>query len=121
MIKINEDTTENLVRLLKVLGDTTRLGIALSIGRESRSVTEIVNAAGLSQTLISFHLRIMREADIVKTDRNGPFIHYRLSDPSLLEVLSELSRMVNGKMLPIEKTPEPSAKRTAKLKARRKR
>jgi len=120
MIKISEDTTEKLVRLLKVLGDTTRLGIALSIGRESRSVTEIVNATGLSQTLVSFHLRIMREADVVRTKRDGPFIHYSLSDTVLLEVLSELSQMVNGKKLPIEKTPEPAAKRTAKIKSRRK-
>ncbi len=120
MIKSQEDTTERLVRLLKVLGDTTRLGIALSVGRESRSVTEIVNASGLSQTLVSFHLRIMREADVVRTTRNGPFIHYRLADPSLLEVLSELARMVNGKSLPTEKTPEPAAKKAAKLKARRK-
>jgi len=115
---LNEDTKDGLARLLKVLGDTTRLGIALSIGRESLSVTEIVNASGLSQTLISFHLRIMREADIVRTDRNGPFIHYRLSDPSILEILSELSRMVNGKKLPIEKTSESVPKNIVKLKER---
>ena len=93
----NINNTERLARVLKVLGDSNRLGIVLSIGKESRSVTEIVNASGLSQTLVSFHLRIMREADVVRTERNGPFIHYSLSDPVLLEVLSELSRMVNGK------------------------
>jgi DNA-binding transcriptional ArsR family regulator len=112
----NEDVnnTERLARILKVLGDSNRLGIALSIGRKSRSVTEIVNAAGLSQTLVSFHLRIMREADVVRTERNGPFIHYSLSDPLLLEILSMLSQMVNGKKLSIGKTPEPSQKRTRK-------
>lgn len=115
------DGTEKLACFLKVLGDTNRLGIVLSIGKESRSVTEIINATGLSQTLVSFHLRSMREAEIVKTERTGPFIYYSLSDPSLLEVLSELSRMVNGKRLPIEKTPEPAAERTAKLNVRRKR
>lgn len=115
------NNTEKLARFLKVLGDTNRLGIALSIGKEYRSVTEIINASGLSQTLVSFHLRIMREADVVRTERNGPFIHYSLSDPLLLEVLSELSRMVNGKRLSIEKTPEPARKGAVKLKARRKR
>ncbi len=119
MTKIeNVDNTERLARFLKVLGDTNRLGIALSIGRESRSVTEIGRASGLSQTLVSFHLRIMREADVVRTERKGPFIYYSLSDPIVLEVLSGLSRMVNGKRQSIEKTLEP-AKR-AKLKAGRK-
>lgn len=115
----NEDVnkTERLARVLKVLGDSNRLGIVLSIGKEARSVTEIVNASGLSQTLVSFHLRIMREADVVRTERNGPFIYYSLSDLSLLEVLFELSRMVNGNNL--EKTPEPASKRTAKATTRR--
>ena len=110
------DNTERLARVLKVLGDSNRLGIVLSIGKESRSVTEIVNASGLSQTLVSFHLRIMREADVVRTERDGPFIHYSLSDPALLELLFELSRMINGKRLRIEKTPEPTVKRAAELK-----
>lgn len=112
--------TERLARVLKVLGDSNRLGIVLSIGKESRSVTELVNASGLSQTLVSFHLRIMREADVVRTERNGPFIHYSLSDPALLEALSELSRMVNDRRLSIEKTPEPGVKRSAKSTTRRK-
>lgn len=99
MTRIDENRTERLARFLRVLGDSNRLGIALSIGKESCSVTEIVKASGLSQTLVSFHLRTMREADVVRTERNGPFIHYSLSDPSLLEVLTELSRMVNGKRL----------------------
>ncbi len=113
----NINYTERLARFLKVLGDPNRLGIALSIGNESRSVTEIVNASGLSQTLVSFHLRIMREADVVRTERKGPFIYYSLSNPVLLEILSGLSRMVNGRRQLTEKTPEP-AKR-AKLKAGR--
>lgn len=118
MIAINEDAKESLARLLKVLGDTTRLGIALSIGRDSRSVTEIVTDAGLSQTLVSFHLRIMREANVVRTERNGPFIHYSLSNPLLLQILSELSRMVNNKNLPVGKTPESVPKKNVKLKER---
>lgn len=97
---------ERLARLLRALGDPNRLGIALSIGKEPRSVTEIVNVSGLSQTLVSFHLRIMREADVVRTERKGPFIYYSLSNPLLLDVLSGLSRMVNGKRRSPEEMPE---------------
>ncbi len=113
--------SEKLARFFKVLGDSNRLSIALAIGKEPRSVTEIVNVSGLSQTLVSFHLRIMREADVVRTERNGPFIYYSLSDPSLLKILSVLSRMVNGRRSSIERTPEPAPKKTAKAKGTRKR
>lgn len=112
--------TEKLSRLLKVLGDATRLGIALSIGSGACSVTEIVQAVGLSQTLVSFHLRIMREAGVVTTKRNGPFILYRLTDPLLLQVLFDLSRMSVGS-LPVERVPPPPEKQTAKTVPRRSR
>jgi DNA-binding transcriptional ArsR family regulator len=110
--------TEKLARVLKVLGDTNRLGIALSIGKESRSVTELVNASGLSQTLVSFHLRIMRETDVVRTKRNGPFINYSLSDPSLLEILCDLSRMFNGGKIPAEKATESGKKGELKVRGK---
>ncbi len=87
---------EDLSRLLKVLGDSNRLGIIMSIGREARSVTEIIDTTGLSQTLVSFHLRVLRKAGIVKTERAGPFIYYSLSRPVLLDILSGLSDAINS-------------------------
>jgi len=91
-----EAWVENLARSLKVLGDANRLGIIMSIGRGGRSVTEIIDATGLSQTLVSFHLRVLRDAEIVKTERNGPFIYYSLSEPSILDILSEFSKTINN-------------------------
>ncbi len=83
---------ENIARIFKALGDSNRLDIVMSIGEDARSVTEIISAIGLSQTLVSFHLRILREANIVTTKRNGPFIFYRLSDPVINNILLKLSR-----------------------------
>lgn len=87
---------EKLVKVFKALGESNRLEIVLSIGKDSRSVTEIINATGLSQTLVSFHLRTLRNAQIVKTKRNGPFIYYSLSDPTLIDVLNDLSLPINS-------------------------
>ena len=89
--------TETLAKVLKVLGDTNRLNILTSIGREARSVSGIVRATGLSQTLVSFHLRALRETNIVTTKREGPFIHYSLSDPALLALFEGLSKMTNSR------------------------
>lgn len=86
---------EDLARTMRVLGDANRLGIVLSIGRNELSVTEIINVTGLSQTLVSFHLRALREAGVVTTKRNGPFIYYSLSDAALLDVLADLADMVS--------------------------
>ncbi len=108
--------TENLAKVLKVLGDANRLGIVISIGKKARSVTEIINTTGLSQTLVSFHLRALREAEIVTTKRNGPFILYSLSDPSLLDILIKLSRTVEHNGSADAETPEPAVQRAEKAK-----
>ncbi len=89
--------TESLARILKALGDVNRLNILTAIGREARAVSEIVRATGLSQTLVSFHLRALRDTNIVTTRREGPFINYRLSDPALLALLEELSKTTDSR------------------------
>ncbi len=74
-------------RFFKVLGDENRLRILQALAEGERSVSEILEQTRLPQTLASFHLRILREAGILVTERHGPFIYYRLADPSLSNLL----------------------------------
>ena len=84
---------KKLAQFIKVLGDANRLAIIRAIGRNSLSVTEIINATNLSQTLVSFHLRALRSAEIVKIHREGPFIYNTLAAPDIVSLLGELSLM----------------------------
>ena len=90
--------TENLAKVLKALSDINRLNIVMSIDKKALSVSEIIKATGLSQTLVSFHLRALREANIVTTERNGPFIHYSLSDRDLNKTLMTLAKSTRSKV-----------------------
>lgn len=54
--------------------------------------SEILQRTGLSQTLASFHLRTLREHRLVHAERRGPFVYYRLADPSLLKLLDAADR-----------------------------
>lgn len=80
-----------LAPLLKVLAEPNRLRILCSMGLECRPVSDIVNATGLTQTNVSFHLRALREAGLVKGERSGPYVYYCLHDTELLEILCELN------------------------------
>ncbi len=82
---------EALARYIKVLGDGNRLAIIGVIGTGAVSVSEIIRRTGLSQTLVSFHLRALRRADVVRARREGPFVYYRLRRPELLDVLARLA------------------------------
>src|SRR5512142_447510 len=78
-------------RLFTVLGDESRLRILQALEGGERSVSEILEKTGLPQTLASFHLRTLREAGVVTTERNGPFILYSLADPTLPNLLEACS------------------------------
>ena len=112
------ETKEYIARVFRALGDANRLDILSAIGKDARSVTEIVQTTGLSQTLVSFHLRILREAEIVTTKRNGPFILYSLSGPVFSSILLKLFNSMNSKRVITENAGASAA---AKNRPRRRR
>jgi ArsR family transcriptional regulator, arsenate/arsenite/antimonite-responsive transcriptional repressor len=81
------DTVKSLSEIFKILSEPSRLHILCGLGLECQSVTSIVEDTGLSQTNVSFHLRILREAGLVRPERRGAFIYYCLPDPKLLHLL----------------------------------
>ena len=80
----------SLSRLFKLLSDTNRIRILFAIGKEKKSVSEIMDDTSLSQTLVSFHLRPLRESGILTTERRGPFVYYSISEPMLIDLLVSL-------------------------------
>jgi DNA-binding transcriptional ArsR family regulator len=87
---MDEKVLESLSRLFGLLRDPNRLKIIFVLGKEQKHVSEIMEETSLPQTLVSFHLRPLRESGIVLTERNGPFIYYRLSEPLLIDLLISL-------------------------------
>lgn len=88
---IDDTVIEMLSRLFKLLNDKNRLKIINVIGKDKKSVSDIVAETGLSQTLVSFHLRPLRESGILSTERRGAFIYYSLSEPNLIDILQSLA------------------------------
>ena len=92
-MSINAYQCEEINRLsqvLKLLAEPSRLRILCGLGLECRPVSAIVAATGMSQTNVSFHLRALREAGLVRPERRGAFVYYCLPDPELLEILERL-------------------------------
>lgn len=90
-------SVNDLAQTLKVLAEPSRLRIVCSLGLECRPVTDIIQATGLEQTNVSFHLRLLREAGLVRAERRGPFIYYCVPDRELLEILEHLDAWLNAK------------------------
>ncbi len=85
----NDSSIKRLSKHFKLLSEPSRLKILCSLGLECRPVSDVVNATGMSQTNVSFHLRILREAGLVRPERRGSFIYYCLPDPKLLQLIED--------------------------------
>ncbi|MFV0374740.1 ArsR/SmtB family transcription factor [Microbacterium sp.] len=76
-------------QLFKVLGSESRLGLLRLIGDRPRTVGMLVDATGMSQPLVSQHLRMLRQAGLVSADRNGKEITYTLADRHVSHVIED--------------------------------
>jgi DNA-binding transcriptional ArsR family regulator len=77
---INEKHIDRAAEILRALAHPIRLRIIEFIdANKSINVNKIYGSLKLEQSITSQHLRILRAADIVKTDRNGKFIIYSVN------------------------------------------
>lgn len=66
--------------LLKVFGDYTRLRIISALCKCEMCVCDIANLLGMTQSAISHQLRVLKQARLVSTRRDGKTIFYSLCD-----------------------------------------
>jgi len=88
----NSADVNTLSKVFKLMGEPNRLRILCALGLECRPVTDIIEATGLSQTNVSFHLRSLREGGMVRAERRGPFVYYCLPDSELLAIVEGMKR-----------------------------
>ncbi|MGC8852482.1 MAG: ArsR/SmtB family transcription factor [Hydrogenobacter sp.] len=71
---------EDLVKTFYALSDPIRLGIVKSIlERGELCVCQITEAFKLSQPNVSFHLRVLKEANILIWEKRGKWVYYRIN------------------------------------------
>ena len=78
-----------MVRLLKLLSDTTRLRVLLLIARRELCVCQIMGVTGVSQPLISRNLSLLSRSGLVIERKEGKLVFYSL-DPEMPEPYRKL-------------------------------
>ena len=73
-------------RLLRCIGEPTRLRILKLLAGGEKCVGEIIKALNKEQSLISHHLKALKECNIVEARQEAQKIYYKLADPSLGEL-----------------------------------
>ena len=90
------DGAQKLQSCFQILADANRLRIIKFIGEKEHSVSDIVKATGLSQPLVSHHLRSLRNGQLLETKRQGAFVYYKLKDNKLLDALGLFADIANS-------------------------
>lgn len=94
-------TTDPDVRLLAALADPVRLSIVRQLAAcDGICACDFTEFTDVSQPTVSHHLRVLREAGVVTSERRGSWIYYRLS-PEAIGRLGALARaLVPGDFVP---------------------
>jgi ArsR family transcriptional regulator len=84
--------------MAKALGHAHRLEILELLAQGERSVESLSERAGLTIGNASQHLRLMRQAGLLVSRRDGKRIFYRLSDPAVLDLMAALQRLAERRL-----------------------
>jgi DNA-binding transcriptional ArsR family regulator len=79
--------------LLKCLANAHRLLILCHVLKSEKTVTELVDIVGLSQSAVSQHLSKMKQEGLVKSEKRGQKVYYSMSHPKAEALLSTLYLM----------------------------
>lgn len=89
---IDEASAVGLAQVFKALGDPVRLRLVSMIGARDGGevcVCDLASAFDLTQPTISHHLKVLREAGLIDSQRRGTWVYYRLV-PAALERMAGL-------------------------------
>ena len=75
--------------LLRALASPVRLDIVRELASGGRHVHELVTALGVSQPLVSQHLRVLRGARLVTVERQGREAVYSLADQHVAHIVAD--------------------------------
>ncbi len=87
-LDLDLDQTTELAETFGLLSDPTRLSIVIACMDQERSAGEIANRIGSSASLTSHHLRLLRSARILRSERRGKQVFYTMADACVHSVLT---------------------------------
>lgn len=86
----SEEQVSQLADLFRLMGDTSRLRIILTCLHTPINVSDIAEKLDLSQSLVSHHLRLLRAARIVRSERRGKQVFYVAADEHIQCVIEDM-------------------------------
>jgi ArsR family transcriptional regulator, arsenate/arsenite/antimonite-responsive transcriptional repressor len=98
MAVATQSRTERSIELFHALSDETRLEIIELLRNGERCVCELTDTLDAAQSRLSFHLRVLKDAGIVRDRKDGRWVHYEL-DPEAFDEMEALVSVMKPRVL----------------------
>ncbi len=92
MLSLIPKNLERTARWFHALADETRLQIVDRLSDGEQCVCDLTGMLGTAQSLLSFHLKTLKEAGILRDRREGRWVYYSLNP----EAINELERLIGS-------------------------
>ena len=86
---LSEETAKRLAETFKALGDQTRAKILHILSLEELCVCDISASLGVSESLVSHQLRVLRNLRLVRSRKEGKVVYYSLNDDHVSKLLGQ--------------------------------
>ena len=85
-----KDQLAALAGVFHLMGDPSRLSILVAVLDGPLAVVEIAAVTGLSGSLVSHHLRLLRAGRLVRAERRGKQVFYSAADEHIRDMLTDM-------------------------------
>ena len=93
-MKVHTAVEEEQARFLRCIGEPTRLQILKLLAISDRCVNEIAGVLNKEQSLVSHHLKAMKECNIVKDRQEAQKVYYKISDDRLAKLILDIEALM---------------------------
>lgn len=85
---------EQKIKLISILMEPQRVKIMYLLREKEMCVCEITKKLEIQQNLLSHHLKILREAGLLKATKTGQFVHYARNEEKVAELINNLKALI---------------------------
>lgn len=96
--KLSDAAIELIAGRFRVLSEPSRLKLLMALEKGEKSVTELAQSTGATQTNVSRQLSILTTAGLLSRRKSGLSVLYRIADPGIFEMCGHVCRSLQKKL-----------------------
>jgi rhodanese-related sulfurtransferase/DNA-binding transcriptional ArsR family regulator len=93
---------DQFARIGNAVASPHRIELLELLGQGEKTVEQLAGQAAMAVKNTSAHLRVLRQARLVETRREGTFVYYRLADPEVFRFLRALQTLGRRRLAEVE-------------------